>query len=402
MEGTLSEELDGVNVGPDYEPYGERIDFARPVRAGPTTRGFGLLLRRRRAQLPALRLHRERPRARRPDRPDACKQGPARGADDSAMGSLGGTADDYFPSRRVDRGKNRPSRTFHSSCTCPSLGRTLRSSPTPPTTGRVPQVPMATGFTKWTRSSERSLMLWKRTGALDDTIVVFSSDNGSPARSGIGAFGATRTVTELYSHVPNAPWRGLKADAWEAGHRVPFIVRWDGRVPPSTVSDRTVCLTDIFATVSEIVGFEMPDDSGEDSLSLAPLLPRKAILRANLNRSSQPGRALRNQEGGLEADSGRRQRRILVSPGHDPGTDGEPAPCSCTCCPRIPWSGETSPRPGPTGRRNCWRSFCGSAVPGAPARYRAIGSVRQGPPVGDAGHRQISGKLDPSGWTPNC
>ena len=79
-------------------------------------------------------------------------------------------------------------------------------------------------------------------------------------------------MTELYSHVPNAPWRGLKADAWEAGHRVPFVVRWDGRIEPGSVTDRTACLTDVFATISEIVGIEMPPDSGEDSFSLAPLL----------------------------------------------------------------------------------------------------------------------------------
>ncbi len=112
----------------------------------------------------------------------------------------------------------------------------------------------------------------ERTGAIENTIVVFTSDNGSPARSGIGSFGATNTVAELYSHVPNAPWRGLKADAWEAGHRVPLVVRWDGRIEPGSASDRAVCLTDLFATMSEIVGFEMPANSGEDSFSLGPLL----------------------------------------------------------------------------------------------------------------------------------
>lgn len=112
----------------------------------------------------------------------------------------------------------------------------------------------------------------ERTGAIENTIVLFTSDNGSPARSGIGTLGATGTVTELYSHVPNAPWRGLKADAWEAGHRVPFVIRWDGRVEPGSVSTRTICLTDVFAAMSEIIGFQMPQDSGEDSFSLRPLL----------------------------------------------------------------------------------------------------------------------------------
>ena len=130
----------------------------------------------------------------------------------------------------------------------------------------------------------------ERTGAIRNTIVLFTSDNGSPARSGIGAFGATSTVTELYSHVPNAPWRGLKADAWEAGHRVPFVMRWDGRIPAGSVSDRTVCLTDVFATVSEVAGFEMPQDSGEDSFSLAPLLfGEGSYLREQIVHHSQRG-----------------------------------------------------------------------------------------------------------------
>ena len=130
----------------------------------------------------------------------------------------------------------------------------------------------------------------ERTGAIQNTIVLFTSDNGSPARSGIGAFGATSTVTELYSHVPNAPWRGLKADAWEAGHRVPFVMRWDGQIQAGSVSDRTVCLTDVFATISEVIGFEMPEDSGEDSFSLAPLLfGEGSYLREQIVHHSQRG-----------------------------------------------------------------------------------------------------------------
>ena len=76
-------------------------------------------------------------------------------------------------------------------------------------------------------------------------------------------------MTELYSHVPNAPWRGLKSDAWEAGHRVPFIVRWDGRVEAGAVNDQLVCLTDILATIAEVVGSTLPEDAAEDSISMA-------------------------------------------------------------------------------------------------------------------------------------
>jgi arylsulfatase A len=53
---------------------------------------------------------------------------------------------------------------------------------------------------------------------------------------------------------------------------VPFVVRWDGRIAPGSTSGETVVLTDVFATIAEIVGAELPDDAGEDSFSLAPLL----------------------------------------------------------------------------------------------------------------------------------
>jgi len=106
----------------------------------------------------------------------------------------------------------------------------------------------------------------------DNTIVVFTSDNGSPARSGENANGGKGSVTEQYGHVPNAPWRGLKADIWEAGHRVPHLVRWPGVVEPGTTSDQVVCLTDWYATFAEVHGMTLADDQAEDSFSLLPIL----------------------------------------------------------------------------------------------------------------------------------
>lgn len=64
----------------------------------------------------------------------------------------------------------------------------------------------------------------------------------------------------------------MKADAWEAGHRMPFIVRWPGRVKTGTVSDQTICFTDLLATFADICGTKLPPGAGPDSVSLLPVL----------------------------------------------------------------------------------------------------------------------------------
>jgi arylsulfatase A len=104
-----------------------------------------------------------------------------------------------------------------------------------------------------------------RHGLTDDTLFVFTNDNGCSPQAGFPDLLAK-------GHDPNAPLRGHKADIYEGGHRVPFIVRWPGRVKPGTKSDQLLCLTDIFATCADIVGAKLPDDAAEDSVSLLPAL----------------------------------------------------------------------------------------------------------------------------------
>lgn len=108
-----------------------------------------------------------------------------------------------------------------------------------------------------------------RNGVADNTLVIFASDNGcSPAAN----------IPELQAagHEPNGPWRGHKADIWDGGHRVPFIVRWPGRVRPGTTSDQLITLMDFMATCADLVGVKLPDNAGEDSVSFLPGLLGKA------------------------------------------------------------------------------------------------------------------------------
>lgn len=98
----------------------------------------------------------------------------------------------------------------------------------------------------------------------DRTLVLFTSDNGPEHY----AYERTRR----YEHRSTGPLRGLKRDLWEGGHRVPFIVRWPGKVVSGGVCPALVGQVDWMATVAAIVDFPLPVDAAEDSFDLLPLL----------------------------------------------------------------------------------------------------------------------------------
>ncbi len=100
-------------------------------------------------------------------------------------------------------------------------------------------------------------------GFADDTIVVFSSDNGPEAYAWerVRRFGH-RSMGEL---------RGLKRDVWEGGHRVPFLVRWPGQIAPGSISDALLGQVDLFATIAALVGCAVPEQAGEDSFDQLPV-----------------------------------------------------------------------------------------------------------------------------------
>ncbi|HTM50836.1 MAG TPA: arylsulfatase [Bryobacteraceae bacterium] len=100
----------------------------------------------------------------------------------------------------------------------------------------------------------------------DHTLVIFTSDNGADWKV---------EDKEKFAHRANAGWKGEKADIWDAGHRIPFIARWPGRIKAGAVSDELGCLTDFVATAAEIVGAKLPKDAAEDSFNLLPALQGK-------------------------------------------------------------------------------------------------------------------------------
>ncbi|HSG70613.1 MAG TPA: sulfatase-like hydrolase/transferase, partial [Planctomycetaceae bacterium] len=102
-------------------------------------------------------------------------------------------------------------------------------------------------------------------GLTDNTLVIFTSDNGPEV-------GSVIAMRRDHNHDGARPWRGMKRDNWEGGHRVPLIVRWPGQVEAGSTTDQTICLTDVMATCADVVGAELPNDAAEDSVSFLSVL----------------------------------------------------------------------------------------------------------------------------------
>ncbi len=106
-------------------------------------------------------------------------------------------------------------------------------------------------------------------GISENTILIVTSDNGCSKA-------ANFKELEGHEHFASAHMRGSKADIWDGGHRVPFLVKWPAMVEAGRVSDELVCQVDLLATCAELVGRELPDNAGEDSESILPVFKGEA------------------------------------------------------------------------------------------------------------------------------
>lgn len=98
-----------------------------------------------------------------------------------------------------------------------------------------------------------------------ETIILFNADNGAETVH-------VDWMREDHAHDPANGLRGMKRDGWEGGHRVPYIVRWPGRIPMGQVSGQLTNTTDIFATLASAVGHQLPDDVAVDSYDMLPAM----------------------------------------------------------------------------------------------------------------------------------
>jgi len=168
----------------------------------------------------------------------------------------------------------------------------------------------------------------------EDTIVIYTSDNGGLyhwweaketddlAHYKVAGRGASMRE---FGHQGNAWMRGTKADIWEGGHRVPFLVRWPAKIPAGKVCDSLVDLTDLLATMADITGGDLPAGAGPDSVSLLPafLDPAVQVREHTVHLSFRGVFAIRQGPWKLVPDhrgsGGFSQPREL-----DPATEGGP------------------------------------------------------------------------------
>ena len=125
----------------------------------------------------------------------------------------------------------------------------------------------------------------------ENTLVIFSSDNGPVWYE---------KDVRRYGHDASGGLRGMKGDAWEGGHRMPFIVRWPGKVKAGSISTNIIGFTDVLATLAEVTGELLPEGTGSDSFSFLPAL----IETQSEVKNSRPPLVMRSANGTYAIRSG--------------------------------------------------------------------------------------------------
>jgi arylsulfatase A len=164
-----------------------------------------------------------------------------------------------FLQRHVTQRPDQPFFLYHATQTAH-----LPALPPPQFVGKTEAGPLGDFIFQFDHVVGELLQTLDRLGVADNTLVIVTSDNGPEI--------VIARMREARGHDSARPWRGMKRDNWEGGHRVPFIVRWPEKIPAGRVSDATVCLTDLMATCAAVVEVPLPPDAGEDSFNLLPIL----------------------------------------------------------------------------------------------------------------------------------
>ena len=160
-----------------------------------------------------------------------------------------------------------------------------------------------------------------------NTLVIFASDNGPEVPT-------VARMRKDFGHDGARPWRGMKRDQWEGGHRTPFIVRWPGKVKAGTTSDQLLNLTDIMASCAAIAEAELPGDAAEDSYNMLPVLldtqGDKPVRQYMLTQTPTLKLAIRNgdwkyldHQGSGGNNYNRADLKPFVLPEADPGASGQ-------------------------------------------------------------------------------
>lgn len=291
--GRIRDEFPGFTIpGEQRASWAERIDFSRPVDGGPLDHGFDHYFGDDVPNFPPYTFIRDRQVAQIPNatKPDSMfgHPGPAH-ADWDLAAVLPRITDRAvaFIEEQGERDSSRPFFLFFS--------LTAPHTPIAPAAGFA-GVSQAGAYGDYVAQVDHSVGrivdALHRSGVTERTLLVFTSDNGSPQRDGTGMSGPIGSVKQRFGHDPSRPWRGMKGDIWEAGHRVPLLVRWPQQIEAGTVSAQPVIHVDWMRTLATLTGQTLDGETGEDSFDLSPTLfgwPTRTAVRDHLIHHSGNG-----------------------------------------------------------------------------------------------------------------
>ena len=128
----------------------------------------------------------------------------------------------------------------------------------------------------------------REAGVYENTIIIFSADNGAERYA--------YPRDEKFDHWSTHPLRGLKRDIYEGGHRVPTIIKWPGLTKPGTVSAALISQIDFIATFASTLNFELPENAAEDSHDLLPLLKgeKESVRTTHVHNTTPNSYAIRH------------------------------------------------------------------------------------------------------------
>ncbi|GMW02753.1 MAG: arylsulfatase [Candidatus Hydrogenedentota bacterium] len=253
------------------DPFGWKVDFAQPIGEGPTTRGFHyyfgddvpnfapycFIENDRVTAIPTV------------PKPDAMFGTPGPMVEgwklDAVMPAITQKAVDFIKAKPGDDPFNKIEGPFFL-----YFPLTAPHTPVAPAAEFIGKS-MAHRYGDYVCQVDdtvgRVMQALEETGQVENTILIFTSDNGSPARDGENMNGEVGSLRR-FGHNPSHIFRGIKADIWEGGHRVPFVVRWPGHVPEGEVSDELICSMDLAATLAAITGYVIPEGAAGDSCNM--------------------------------------------------------------------------------------------------------------------------------------
>jgi len=265
------------HLGWDWHKNGNKIDFTKPVKNGPDINGFdqyyghcGSLDMPPYVWVDTRRITAEPDRVegvtKAQDRYGWYRKGPI-GSDfkiPEVLPHLFEKSIEYVESRTEQAKAGKP---FFLYLALPAPHTPI--VPVPPFKGASKLNPYADFVMQMDHHMGQLLGAVKEAGLDEDTLVIFTSDNGCSPEANFG-------LLKEHGHDPSAGFRGHKADIFEGGHRVPFIARWPGQIEGGRTTQALACLTDVYATLESITEQKKQPLGGEDGYSLLPVFEGKA------------------------------------------------------------------------------------------------------------------------------